>query len=83
MPNITGGFFPASGTNGVGSWLGVANTYGAFKKGTATASNTANNLGGSSTANRTEFDASLSSSTYGSSETVTPLSQSTLWCMKY
>lgn len=29
------------------------------------------------------FDASLSSSVYGSSETVTPLSQSVLLCVKY
>lgn len=29
------------------------------------------------------FDASRSSSIYGSSATVTPLSQSVLWCVKY
>ena len=47
--------------------------------------NTSNvNIGGSTNINNgMDFDASLSSSIYGSSETVTPLSESVIFCIRY
>ena len=77
LPNIMGdfasgndtGFFVAStSTSPFCSGRGVPNYCNAVRGGSPTALN---------------FDASRSSSIYGSSNTVTPLSQSTLWCIRY
>lgn len=77
LPNITGSSSPFDTS---GFLYDSGDTIGAFYKGaqksyiTNVGPHLAYNLG---------FDASLSSSIYGSSNTVTPLSESTLILMKY
>ena len=75
LPNITGGFT---------LFQMLSNDYasGAFR---VTKSNAPYGSRTSGTQRDESFtlDASRSSSIYGSSATVTPLSQSVLWCVKY
>ena len=78
MPNITGS---ASMKGHTGMVLNPV-VSGSFKRGTKTYPACATTA--SQTSYDLVFDASLSNpEIYGNSETVTPLSQSTLLCMKY
>ena len=74
LPNIKGELFtvPANtSTDGTG----------AFRR--TTTPNTAGAARGAASWSNINFDASRSSSVYGSSSTVTPLSESTLLCIRY
>lgn len=72
LPNITGTLHAANIWNYVGQ--------GSFKLTTETGTYP---LGSGRYTSTVQFDASLSSSIYGSSNAVTPLSQSTLMLLKY
>lgn len=75
MPNITGNIYTidgGGGGTGADGAFAVTGQWAQHGRGT-------NN----STHSNVNFIASRSSSVYGSSATVTPLSQSALWCVKY
>ena len=84
LPNITGTLGDTGTTNWVKGFANSKVASGAFeagivqnKKEFTTFSDTTDNCSGFS------FNASRSSSIYGSSSTVTPLSESTLLCIRY
>ena len=71
MPNITGSFYAATRIN---------DTTGAFTRSSRPEGfNGLNNHSGT----YNTFDASKSNSIYGSSETITPLSESVVFCISY
>lgn len=79
MPNI-------KGTTIIGTNLAVTsviNPKGAIYKTTPRQVTAGPTLGASSSVSDFGFNASLSNSIYGSSSTVTPLSQSTIYVVKY
>ena len=78
MPNITGSVTPVSGTYGI-----VTKGINAFKATKPMGYNTYQGGPNSLPWNDVQFNASASSSIYGSSSTVTPLSLSTKLILKY
>ena len=78
MPNIVGGIFNISET-----WNATGYSQGAFSKATGYDAGYTPAHGDNSYSGAINFNASWSNSIYGSSTTVTPLSQKTNFIIKY
>lgn len=86
MPNITGGLDMGSGTAGAGKGLAFIRTNsgaGALSTQNSGYYNLAGASGTSDWSRSFRLNASLSSPIHGNSTTVTPLSQSVLYILKY
>lgn len=73
LPNITGMFDGYGGPYQLGAFNAVSRSDGSYRC----------HAGTFNWGLHVDFDASIASNTYGNSDTVTPLSQSTLYVIKY
>lgn len=80
MPNITG-TLKTIGSGSVGLYL--QNSTGVFSNPNDAVSGQLSSMQGGTTCRNANFDASLSSPIYGSSSTVTPLSESCKFYIRY
>ena len=80
MPNITG-MLSTIGAGSAGLYL--QGSKGAFANPSNSTSGQLQSIGGGTTMRNANFDASNSNSTYGSSDTVTPLSESCKYIIHY
>lgn len=69
------------GSGNVGLYMGASSSSALYASGARTGQ--VANVTGGTTQDHINFDASRSSSVYGSSSTVTPLSESVVFCIKY